>query len=245
MPVIVKAQGIVLNTTPFRETSLFATIFTRQYGKVRVLAKGCRRPKSKMCGALERFNIIEIIFYKRESKETYTISDATVINDFPKIRTRPCAVNGSLVLCEFFLRTLPNEDPDCRSYMLLETFLTSLATTEDSHIKALTFQYLLRAFAVTGVRPHLDTCVRCNHTVTYENNRIDFSISGGGVVCAHDYDNTVVPLTAKTVQALHAIYENDEITFAEDTVSELERFLPDYISYHFDGLRLNSLKQLH
>jgi DNA repair protein RecO (recombination protein O) len=244
MPVIVKAQGIVLNTTLFRETSLFATIFTKQHGKVRILAKGCRRPKSKMCGALERFNIIEIIFYKRESKDTYTISDATIIDDLPRIRARPRAVNGALVLCEFFLRTLPNEDPDYRSYTILEGFLIQLANIADDRVKALTFNCLLRALASTGVRPHLDTCVRCNNTITYDHDTVDFSISGGGIVCAHDHDNTVLPLHAQTVLDLRAVYEKNDALLSEDTVADLERLIPDYLIYHLDGLRLNSLKQL-
>lgn len=244
MPTIVKAQGVVLNTTPFRETSLFATVFTKQHGSVRVLAKGCRRPRSKMCGALERFNIIEIIFYKRESKDTYTVSDAVIINDFPKIRARPRAVNGALVLCEFFLRTLPSEDPDYRSYIILEDFLERLTATEDDGVKALTYYSLLRALASTGVQPHLDTCVRCNHRIAYDTNTVDFSVSGGGVVCANDYDNTVVPMHVVTIKTLHAVYNNRETALSTQAVVELERILPDYLSYHLDGLRLNSLKQL-
>jgi DNA repair protein RecO (recombination protein O) len=243
MPKIVKAQAIVLNTLPFRETSLFATVFTKQYGKVRVLAKGCRRPKSKMCGALERFNRVEIIYYKRESKETYTISDATVIEDFPRIRARPRAVNGALVLCEFLYRTLPDDDPDYRSYALLEDFLSRLANIDDDHVKVTTFQYLLRALAAAGVRPHLETCVRCNHKVNYDKD-VDFSISGGGIVCAKDYDSTVVPVHARTIHALHAVYEDNNAILTTDTVHDLERVIPGYLSYHLDGLVLNSLKQL-
>jgi DNA repair protein RecO (recombination protein O) len=244
MPTIIKAQGVVLNITPFKESSLFATVFTRRYGKLKILAKGCRRPRSKMCGALERFNVVEIIYYKRESKETYTISDATIVDDLAEIRTRPRAVNGALVMCEFFLRTLPAEDPDQQSYALLQTFLTSLAAISDHDVKSFTFQYLLRALASAGVRPHLDTCVRCNSTIVYNRNTIDFSISGGGLVCEKDYDDTVIPLQPNTVQALHAIYKNNEISLSVKTIAELERLLPDYLYYHLNGLVLNSLKQL-
>lgn len=244
MPQIIKTQGIVLNTTRFRETSLFATIFTKQHGKIQVLAKGCRRPRSKMCGALERFNLIEIIFYKRETKETYTISDASIINDFQRIRQRPISVNGALVMCEFLYRTLPAEDPDMRSYMLLEKFLHALDRSAEADAKKLAVQFLLRALSYAGVGPHLDSCVRCHNPIDYAGKRVDFSISGGGLVCERDYDDTVVLLTPATIKALHTIYKDDTATLDSDSVDKMARILPDYIYYHLNGLVLNSLKQL-
>lgn len=244
MPNIIKAQGIVLNTTPFRETSLFATIFTKQYGKVRVLAKGCRRPRSKMCGGLEKFNLIEIIYYKRETKDTYTISDTTILEDFQKIRQRPQAVNAALILCEFFYRTLPAEDPDPRSYALFEMYLKTLQTIDDTAVKRLAVQYLLRVLSTAGVSPHLDTCVRCHHPIQYNNKHVDFSISGGGVVCDKDYDNTVVFLSSDALQAMQCIYQKGSSPMNDKVLAELEHMLPDYLYYHLDGLILNTFKHL-
>ena len=66
MANIIKTEGFVLKTMLFKESSLIASIFTKKFGKIKVLAKGVRRPKSKLCGALELFNLDEIIFYKRE-----------------------------------------------------------------------------------------------------------------------------------------------------------------------------------
>jgi len=244
MTQIIKTQGFVLNTTVFRETSLFATIFTNHYGKIQVLAKGCRRPKSKMCGGLERFNHIEVIFYKRETKETYTISDTSIIDDFPAIRQHPGTVNGALVMCEFLYRTLPAEEPDIRSYILLERFLHTLEKTIESDAKSVTIQCLLRALSYAGVSPHLDSCVRCHHPISYGSKRLDFSVSGGGLVCEQDHDDTVVLLPQTAIKALLTLYQDETAVLTNETVDEIARILPDYLCYHLNGLVLHSLKQL-
>jgi DNA repair protein RecO (recombination protein O) len=126
MAHIIKTRGIVLHTRAFRESSLIASLFTKQHGKITVLAKGIRRPKSKLCGTLECFNLDEIIFYKREFKEMYTLSDAEVIERFEKIRTHAEKVAAAMVLCEFYNKTLPAEETDTTSFALLLEFLKSL-----------------------------------------------------------------------------------------------------------------------
>ncbi|MCK4452894.1 DNA repair protein RecO, partial [candidate division WOR-3 bacterium] len=126
MANIIKTEGFVLKTMLFKESSLIASIFTKKFGKIKVLAKGVRRPKSKLCGALELFNLDEIIFYKRELKELYTLSDAVVIDDFEKVRAHPRKVNAGMVLCEFFEKTLPLEEIDSHAYTLLLNFLKEL-----------------------------------------------------------------------------------------------------------------------
>jgi DNA repair protein RecO (recombination protein O) len=244
MATITKTQGFVLNTTRFRETSLFATIFAKQHGKLQILAKGCRRPKSKMCGALERFNLVEIIYYKRETKETYTVSDVSVIKDFQRIRYKPISVNAALVMCEFLYRTLPAEDVDIRSYTLLSTHLGLLEDAPESDALKITIQFLLRALAYAGIGPHLDSCVRCHHTVSYGKKRMDFSISGGGIVCENDHDETVIILPVETIRNMQDLYKDENATVDPRTIDDMIRILPDYMYYHLNGLILNSLKQL-
>jgi DNA repair protein RecO (recombination protein O) len=244
MANIIKTKGIVLKTMPFKESSLFASILTEDYGKIKVLAKGCRRPKSKLCGALEPFNLDEIIFYKRESKEIYTLSDASTLNDFEKIRQYPAKVNATLVLCEFFEKTMPAEEKDERSFSLLLRFLKEIQGAEESSIKAVTYYYLLRALALVGIRPHLENCVRCHGAIRYKNKKSDFSISAGGIVCDKHYDDTVAFLSNETIGTLKAIYGGHTRRMGRNSLDEIEKIIPDYLYYHMNNLILHSLKQL-
>ena len=64
-----KINGFVLRTTRLTESSRVVTLFTSEIGKVKAVAKGVGRPKSKMSGAIGLFNLIEGIVYKKETSD--------------------------------------------------------------------------------------------------------------------------------------------------------------------------------
>lgn len=233
----------MLKTMPFKESSLIASVLTKKFGKVKIIAKGCRRPKSKFCGTLEVFNLAEIIYYKRESKDLYTLSDATITDDFSDIRSSNSKVTAAMVLCEFFDKTLLQEERDTASYAHLFNFLQELRNIDSHSIKPLTLYSLLIALAGAGFKPHLDNCVRCHNPIDYNSKKIDFSISGGGVVCENDFDDTVVFLSSDTIDLLKNIYQNKGIRIDARQFKEIERLVPEYLRYHLNQV-LNSLKFL-
>jgi DNA repair protein RecO len=207
------------------------------------MAKGVRRPRSKICGAMEPFNFDEVIFYKREFKEIYNLSDAVVIDGFEKIRNDPQRVNAALVLCEFYHKTLPAEEPDHRAFSLFMDFMNNLKHVTGPVVRSVALTYLFRAFSGAGVMPHLEDCVRC-HKAIQNNGKVDFSISSGGIVCGEHYDDTVIFLSRPTIATLMNINTTAQPYFEDSSLDEIESFIADYIYVHLSNLRLNSLKQL-
>ncbi len=245
MANIQKTRAIVLATKPFKESSLFCSLLTQRFGKMKVLAKGVRRPKSRLCGAFEPFTLSEIIFYKRESKEVYNLSNAETIECFEAIRESPQKVNAAQVLCEFFDKTLPTEEPDERTFVFFLSFLQKLEEAPEPSAKKLVLLYLLRALTGAGIRPHLEDCVKCHAAVDLGSKKIDFSIGAGGLVCSQHFDDTVIFLNPETVDTLRAIYSDRSMHLSASVVSEIEKFIPDYLSYHLNNLVLNSFKHFH
>ena len=244
MPNIQKTEGIILTTRPFKESSLIASFFTRKFGKIKIIAKGCRRPKSKMCGALEPFARDEIIFYKREAKDLYTLSDAVILNAFTPIRMSVRKVAAAQTLCEFTDKTSPSEEPDEKTYTLLVNFLEVVAHAEETSLKTLAYFYLLRGMGHAGLRPHLADCVRCRAECGGAGEKSSFSLAAGGLVCDRHFDDTVISLRPETVAVLRRAYDNRKVTVTWSALEEIERLVPRYIEYHMDGLSLNSLKHL-
>jgi len=85
--LIVKTESIVLRTVNFQESSIIATVFTRSHGKIAVIAKGARKPKSKFAAILVPGQIIEIVFYYKGSRSVQTLSDASYIEKLHNLRT--------------------------------------------------------------------------------------------------------------------------------------------------------------
>ncbi len=242
MPNILKTKGIILHTHPFKESSLFCSIFSKDFGKLNLLAKGARRPKSKLCGTLEPFNHSEIIFYKREFKETYTISDAVIIDDFESLRQSTLKVAGCEAICEFIDRTQTIEEPNIRIYNLALSFLNKLCSAEENLTGLWTLIMLFRLLKFVGFEPHLIDCVICHKKVNTEPI-LNFSIVKGGLVCASHFDSSVITLDN---QVLNPILNRGENLFPDkadiNICRELKHLFETYIYYHLNNMNLHSMK---
>jgi DNA repair protein RecO (recombination protein O) len=103
--------GYVLHTYPYKETSLIVEAFTRRFGRVAMLARGARRPRSAMRGILLSFHPLRLTW--TASAELGTLIGAEWSGG-PSVGQRPLAGRG--LMCGFYvnelvLRLLPREDP--------------------------------------------------------------------------------------------------------------------------------------
>ena len=86
MREIIRTEGVVLKRRDFGETSRVVIVYTYRKGKVQLLAKGARRPKSKFGAALEPLTLGEYVFYYREAKDLYTLSEADIVRSYQRVR---------------------------------------------------------------------------------------------------------------------------------------------------------------
>ena len=82
-----KALALVVRTTDWSETSRIATLWTREFGKVRVLAKGGRRLKSNFENALDLLTLCRIVFLRKSSSSLDLLTEAQVVERFPRLRS--------------------------------------------------------------------------------------------------------------------------------------------------------------
>ncbi len=79
-----KTKGIVMGSRPFDETGKLVTIFTSDYGKIRVIAKGAKRPTSRFGGRVETFTLLELLI--AEGRNLDILSQCETIESFQKLR---------------------------------------------------------------------------------------------------------------------------------------------------------------
>lgn len=99
--------GYVLHTYPFRETSLIVETFTRQYGRLPLVARGARRPRSPQRGVLLAFAPLELGWFGKH--ELRTLAKAEWLGGQPQLAGVPLICG--LYLNELLLRLLPRDDP--------------------------------------------------------------------------------------------------------------------------------------
>src|SRR5947209_16410688 len=106
-----KAQALVLRTTDWSETSRIATLWTREFGKVRVLAKGGRRLKSNFDSALDLLTVCSIVLLRKSSGSLDLLTEARVVQRFPRLRKDLPALYAGYYVAELLADWTEDYDP--------------------------------------------------------------------------------------------------------------------------------------
>ncbi|MGY1813640.1 DNA repair protein RecO [Blastococcus sp. SYSU D00820] len=171
-------EGIVLRTQKLGEADRIVTVLTRRTGKVRAVAKGVRRTKSKFGARLEPFSHVDLQLYTGRNLDI--VSQAESIRSYgqPIVGDYRAYTAGTAVLETADRLTVEEKEPSLRMFLLVVGALRSLA--EQTHPPALVLDaFLLRAMSVAGWEPALTACARCGE----EGPHRHFSVPAGGSVC--------------------------------------------------------------
>src|ERR1700757_2081463 len=106
-----KAVALVLRTTDWSETSRIATLWTREFGKVRALAKGGRRLKSNFESALDLLTVCSIVFLRKSSGSLDLLTEAQVVQRFPRLRADLGALYAAYYVAELLADWTEDYDP--------------------------------------------------------------------------------------------------------------------------------------
>ncbi len=150
-------------------------LLSPNHGKLRTVAKGVRKTKSRFGGRLEPFTHVDLILY--EGRNLDTITQVSVIASFPRLRGDLDAVLVASTMVEGVDAVAQEHEPAHRLFLLLQRGLRSLENGVRGH--DLVTSYLLKLAGAIGFAPALEHCASCGRGD--QLNR--FSLSAGGVVC--------------------------------------------------------------
>src|SRR5262245_2870770 len=106
-----KALALVLRTTAWSESSSIATLWTRELGKVRVLAKGGRRLRSAFESALDLLTVCSIVLLRKSSGSLDLLTEAQVVRRFPRLRGDLSALYAAYYVAELLESGTEERDP--------------------------------------------------------------------------------------------------------------------------------------
>jgi len=119
-----KVEGVVLKRKSLGEADRIITVFTRKYGKMKILAKGVRRIKSRRGPNVELFNQVNLVIHNGRTFDL--LSEAEVVNTFSQIRKNLDLVGLGFHVCEIVDGLCPEHQPYPRVYDLLIKLLNEL-----------------------------------------------------------------------------------------------------------------------
>jgi DNA repair protein RecO (recombination protein O) len=231
-----RAEAIVLRTHKLGEADRIITLLTRERGKVRAVAKGVRRTKSKFGARLEPFSRVDLLVF--EGKNLDIITQAESLNAYGQ----DLALDYSLwtagqTMLETADRLTPEDSVSAESqYLLLVGALRTLVTGE--HAAGLVLDaFLLRSLSMAGYSPTLNACVICGVAGTQPF----FHVSSGGALCVeHRVPGSVAP-RPESFDLMQALMSGDwEVAnaAAPKDRTEVSGLVAAYVQWHLErGLR--------
>lgn len=242
-----KTEAIVLKSQRQGETSKFLTLYTRAFGKLKVIAKGARRVKSKFGGSLEPVNYVSIVFYEKENREIQILSQADIIGSFAGIKQSLEKTALAMGVCELISSLEIGVQPNPSLFKLHLEALKAINKNKNPMNAVRAFQ--VKLLEIIGIKPDFTTCAKCRGR---NQGPVVFDIPHGGFVCEACSQSRVagMVLSRDSIEALRSFQEQPLANFngllgSSISQQQVDDFISAYLKYHVEGLRdLKALKFL-
>jgi len=173
-----RTEAVVLRRKAMGETDRLLTLFTPEQGKVRVIAKGIRKPASRKAGHLELFTRVKLLLAK--GRDLDLVTQAETMQAYRPLREDLLRGAYASYAVELLDKFTPDEQENREMYDLLRHALDWLCDSPDL---ALTARYYeLQLLGLAGYQPELFRCVIGGEKIVAEDQY--FSFEGGGAACA-------------------------------------------------------------
>jgi DNA repair protein RecO (recombination protein O) len=170
-------QGVVLRTIRLGEADRIVTFVTAAHGKVRAVAKGVRKTKSRFGGRLEPVSHVSLLLY--EGRELDIVTQAESLESFRVIREDLDRLARATTLLEAVDQVSQEREQNARLYQMLVGALRALTDVNSALLVPAFFWKLL---SIEGFHPLLDACASCG-TSEAVAPLVAFDLSEGGVLC--------------------------------------------------------------
>jgi DNA repair protein RecO (recombination protein O) len=179
-----KYQAIILGKNDVAETNRIYTVYSKEMGKIRLLACGVRKPNAKLAGSLEPITFSEIFVAKGKGRGK--ITGVIALENFLSLKENIFALEKVFYVFKIFNRLISEEEKDERIFDLLLDYLLILEKDslqkEDLKIEILTLGFIFKLLNALGYGMEMKKCVGCLKKLKAGENF--FSAELGGVLCA-------------------------------------------------------------
>ncbi len=228
MPGLYRDEAVVLRTMKLGEADRIITLFTREHGKLRAVAKGIRKTKSRFGGRLEPFTRAHLILYR--GRDLDTVTGVEIIDSNKSVRDDYGRLIAAASLVELVEKITPDRERAFSTYALLVGGLQALSEDRGATVVP---AFLVKLLSICGYHPQLSVCAGCGETRSLSG----FSPSLGGALCSAcgSEDDTALRLPGDRIDLLRRLLGAE---FGEPgetkATAEITDVLRRYAEYHLE-----------
>ena len=232
-PRTYKTEGVVLAYVNTGEADRVVTFFTQDMGKMRAVAKGVRRAKSKLGGHLELLNRVSLSIAHGRSLDI--VSEAQLIDGHRTLRADLERLSRAMFIAEMVNGFSVEQSSSPALYRLLLDSLMRMGTSPRPEVLLRYFE--MRLLEQAGYRPELVSCVECRERLEPADHV--FSFSQGGALCPRcrpEAAGAVVPVPVRAMKVLRYLQREDisatsALKVGAEVAGEVARVNRSYVRY--------------
>lgn len=242
-PRLYKTEAIVLKGSDLGEADRLLHLYTPHLGKLRAVARGARKPKSKLGGHVE--TLTHSLMMLAQGHTLDIVTQSQTLHSFQPIRADLGRLSLALYAADLVNSFTEERHPDSSGlfHLLLDT-LDGLSNTSNEAaclpVKDTVLRYFeLHLFECIGYRPQLQHCIHCHQELEPVVNF--FSPSAGGIVCPHcqEREAWAKPISVNALKCLRLFQSSPKqnacrLRLSSELSLELKLHLQGYIRYLLD-----------
>ncbi|WP_409178289.1 DNA repair protein RecO [Brevibacillus fortis] len=238
--MLVKWEGIVIRSVDYGESSKVVTLFTRENGKLGVMARGAKKTKSRLAAVSQLFSHSYYLCKAGPGTGMPDLSQGDMLDSFRDMRQSLNATAYAAYIAELLDRLTQEREPNPYLFQLLLHTFRYLDEGRDAEILCRIFE--TKMLIVAGISPQLTACVNCGE----QREPYAISVGQGGLLCpvcqpSDPYAMAVTPSTWKLLR-LFQVFDLErlgDIEVKPATRNQLKYVLRSFMDEYLD-LRLKS-----
>ena len=238
-----KCEGIIIRTTNYGETNKIVTLYTREWGKVGVMARGAKKPNSRLAAVTQLFTYG--YFLVQKSSGLGGLQQGEIISSMRSIREDIFLTAYASYIVDLTDKSIDDRKPNPFLFELVYQTLNLINEGYDAEIIVNIFE--MKMLNTLGLYPVLNQCSICGHT----EGHFSFSIREGGLICHRclEKDPYHLKISPSAVKLLRLFYYLDlarlgNISVKSETKTELKQVISAYYD-EYSGLNLKTKKFLN
>jgi DNA repair protein RecO (recombination protein O) len=182
--MIVKTEAIVLKKLNFRDTSRIVNLLTKDFGRLSIIAKGARDPKSRFGPILDTFNHLQIVIYRKEGRDLHLLSQCDLLTRFAGLTGDLDRLAAAMSVLDLVSATSQYGEENRALFGVVMESFRAIDAGNDPQTVLLYFQS--RLLCLLGFQPDLSCCTVCKMPVDPTaggTKQSIFRLTADGILC--------------------------------------------------------------
>ena len=236
--MIYSTDAIVLNNKKFSDSSLICNLYSKDYGKLSIIAKGVRKVKNLNGAILQPLNHIHLIYYYKSKRNIQTYKEASIVQQYNNIANNYNKIILSSVILDIINYSSIEDNPCDIIFRLINKSLEKINSSNSHNIIYYFIFFNIQLLIYLGYKPLIKKCYNCNKTL----NSGSLNHASGQLECSQ-CTNSKTKLDSHSIQLINQFFNThiDKLhqlfKLDKPSLNDINKYFFHYILHHIPNMK--------